>query len=361
MNLDFIQQFISSLGMLDYGVILLNILLIAYAKPIVHKISSGTLPEKTINSRVHMLRGLNVVILLVYAYQYLYLPFSGSGGGGLKILSILAILYLANISNFVIQYFVHKQYGKAREIGDKTLYIETYQTRLLGILAAIIITIIAIIAIIHQLGFDSLLEAGGVLGIIGVFLGLTQSSWAPDIISGLIILNSDMFEEGDIVETNCGILGRVYKTKLFHTEILNISNNHRIMIRNAQLRDKIIHNLSKFASAKGLRECLSFNIGYNVEEHAVKAMLNEAFEKALQADIPLESNTPPEIKLLETGDHAICWGILYHIKKVDRILTIRRDFREVILNTSKAHGISLATPFTVEQVGDAIKPATPIS
>src|SRR5690606_35425725 len=95
---DHIQQFLSSLSILDYAVILLNILLIAFAKPIVSRISSTALAEKTLSSRAHMLRGLNVVILLVYVYQYFYLPYSGSGaGGGLKILSILAILYVANI------------------------------------------------------------------------------------------------------------------------------------------------------------------------------------------------------------------------------------------------------------------------
>ncbi|VUD51511.1 hypothetical protein TDB9533_01441 [Thalassocella blandensis] len=349
MTLDQIHQFIRSLDLFDYTVIIFNIVIIALAKPLVYRISSRSLPDKTLLARVYMIRGLNFIILLVYAYQYLYLPSSASGSGGLTILSILAILYMANITNFIAQHFIHKHYGKPREIGDKVLYIETYQTRLLSILAAIIITIIAIIAIIDQLGFDSLLEAGGVLGIIGVFLGLTQGSWAPDIISGLIILNSDMFEEGDIVETDSGILGRVYKTKLFHTEILNISNNHRIMIRNSHLRDCTIHNLSKFASAKGLRECLSFNIGYDVDGQAVKAMLNDAFEKALAAEIPIESNSPPEIKCLETGDHAICWGILFYIKSVDKVLNIRRDFREVILSTSKLHNISLATPFTVEQ------------
>ena len=351
MILDHVHNFINSLDLFDYIVILLNVVLIAFAKPLVYRISSSSLPEKTLLARVYMIRGLNIIILLVYSYEYLYLPYSGAASGGLSLLSILAILYLANISNFVAQHFIHKHYGKPREIGDKVLYIETYQTRLLSILTAIIITIIAIVAIIDQLGFDSLLEAGGVLGIIGVFLGLTQASWAPDIISGLIILNSDMFEEGDIVETDSGILGRVYKTKLFHTEILNISNNHRIMIRNSDLRDRTIHNLSKFASAKGLRECLTFNIGYEVDEQAIVTMLNEAFEKALAAEIPLESNTPPEIKCLETGDHAITWGILYYIKQVDKILNIRRDFRALILQTSKQHNISLATPFPFEQKG----------
>jgi len=345
MSWELIQQFIGRLTLLDYIVMAANILLIVFAHPILTRFSSGTVPQKTQNLRVYLLRGMNIIILLVYGYVYFYRP-SGGAGGGIKILGILAVLYLTNISNYLLQYLIHKQYGKAREIGEKILYVETYQTRLLSILAAVFLAIVAIISIVHLLGFDSMLEAGGVIGIIGVFLGLTQSSWAPDIISGLIILNSDMLEEGDIVETHDGILGRVYKTKLFHTEILNISNNHRIMIRNSHLRDKTIHNLSKFASAKGLRECLMFNIAYEVSEHKIKEMFEEAFQKALEASIPLESNTHVEIKVIDTGDHAVTWGVLYHIKKVEKILNIRRDFREIILKTSRKSGISLATPFT---------------
>ena len=155
-----------------------------------------------------------------------------------------------------------------------------------------------------------------------------------------------MLEEGDIIETNDGILGRVYKTKLFHTEVLNISNNHRIMIRNSHLRDKIIHNLSKFSSAKGLRECLTFNIGYDTPSDKIKEMFEAAFQRALTEEVPIESNTHIEIKVLETGDHAVTWGVLYHIKRVDKILVARRDFREIILETSHAFDISLATPIT---------------
>ncbi|MFT5082376.1 MAG: small-conductance mechanosensitive channel [Lentisphaeria bacterium] len=262
-----------------------------------------------------MLRGINLIIIIIYGYNFFCQP-SDASAGALILISILVILYLTNMYNFLLQYFIHKHYEKARVVGKKTIYIETYQTRLLSILTAIFLIIIGII---HQLGFDSPLQAGGVLGIMGVFLGLTQSSWAPDIISGLIILNSDMFEEGDIVETDCGILGRVYKTKMFHTEILNLSNSHRIMIRNSYLRDKIIHTLSKFASAKGLRECLTFNIAYAVEEQAVKHMLQTAFDTALTQGIAIESNTPAEIKVIETGDHAVTWGILFHVKKVDKI------------------------------------------
>jgi len=344
-----IENFLSSLDIIDFAVIGLNILLILFARPILKKVSSGTLPDRTISFRVNLLRGLNIIILLVYAYQYLYLP-AEAEGNRIALLSILGILYLTYFANSLLQFLIQKQYGKPRQIGEKLQYIETYQSRLLSILSAILLTVISLVSIIHQLGFNSVLEAGGVLGIIGVMLGLTQASWAPDIISGLIILNSDMFEEGDIVDLSNGTVGRVYKTKLFHTEILNISNNHRIMISNANLRNMTIHNLSKFASAKGLRECLQFNIGYDCPGANVKKMLDDAYKEAIRNSVVTENGSDPEIKVLDTGDHAIKWGFIYHIKNVEQIISIRRDLRELILESSIKHGISLATPITHSQV-----------
>lgn len=340
-----IQNFFSSISMADYLVIVINVLFILCAKIIVTSLSSPTTAKKILSFRINGLRGLNLGILLIYGYVYFYLP-TGGGNRGIMVIAIFAIIYMAYLTNYLVQHVIHRNYGKPREIGGKTQYIETYQTRLLGLITSILIYIIATISIIHQLGFTSLLEAGGVLGFMGVILGLTQGSWAPDIISGLIILNSDMFEEGDIVEAEGGFLGRVYKTKMFHTEILNISNNHRIMIRNAQLRDRVIHNLSKFASAKGLRECLSFKIGYDAKNENVKNMFGDAFTEACQQDIPLEQQYAAEIKILDTGDHAVEWGIIFYVKNIEKILSIRRDFREVIYSTSLKHGIDLSTPIT---------------
>jgi len=87
-----------------------------------------------------------------------------------------------------------------------------------------------------------------VFGFVGEMLTLTQAAWAPDIISGLIILNSKMVEEGDILQIRQDgkqVYANVYKTKMLHTELLDISNNHRMMIKNSQLRALFLQNLSK--------------------------------------------------------------------------------------------------------------------
>lgn len=344
MNWTWIQALINNLSTLDLIVIAANVLLLIFAKPLVAVLSSKETSGQTKKLRFKLIRATNIFILIAYGYHTIYKD-DEVAGAGIAVVSIFAILYCCYICNYFLQYLIRKHYGKAREIGEKTLYIETYQSRLFSLLGIIVITILGLIAIIRILGFESLLEAGGILGVLGVFLALTQAAWAPDVISGLIILNSDMFEEGDIVEID-SIFGRVYRTKLFHTEIINLKNNHRIMLRNANMRDKVIHNLSKFATGMGLRECLEFKIGYDSATIDVRNMFEEAYRKAAESDDSLETNPAPQIKVLDTGDHAITWGILFHVKKVEQLINIRRNLREFILEESRAKNISLATPIT---------------
>ena len=210
--------------------------------------------------------------------------------------------------------------------------------------------IIWLISCIQLLGFESLLQAGGVLGFVGVMLAITHAAWAPDVISGLIILNSKMVEEGDILQITYDgkkIYANVYKTRILHTELLDISNNHRMMIKNRKLRELFLQNLSKFASAKGLREKLTFNIGYENGPKAVRSLFDKV-EAQLQEEYSehYESQHPIEVVIDDTGDHAVKWTMFFYTKDIKQLLKTRQVFREVVLNLSLVEGVSLATPLT---------------
>jgi len=298
--------------------------------------------------KVQLFRALNLLIILSYGYTNIYQT-SVNSGPGLKLVSIWVIIYLSYLIKQILSFWIRKKYGKLREITGTKKSIETYTSRLLSLLIGIGLFVIALIAIINVLEFNSLLQAGGVIGIIGVFLALTQNAWAPDIISGLIFLNNRMIEEGDVIELddNGQIIGIVFKTKLFHTEILNLVNNHRIMLKNARLREFTIHNLSKFASAKGLREKLSFKIGYDIPPDKVRKMFSAAEKKAkLEIDMDNIEELTFEVGILDTGDHAIEWAVYYYTKEVKSLMKIRQLMRECILKTAAENGISLATPLT---------------
>jgi len=159
-----------------------------------------------------------------------------------------------------------------------------------------------------------------------------------------------MVSEGDLIEIEKQpepLLGRVFKTKIFHTVLIDVVNNHRVMISNSKLRDQTIHSLSKFASARGLRERLIFKIGYDTPSSSVKKMFQQAFAKACeQSDGTIDENHPLEIRVLDAGDHAVAWGIFYYIKEVQHLVKTRQLLTEEILEMSHQFEISLATPQT---------------
>ena len=327
---------------IDISILSINLLLIVLAKKLLALIYHGSTSDSSFLYKVRILRALNLFILIFYSFE-LFLA-DQTEGLIARIIYIAAVCYLGYLTQYIVQYFVHRRYGKKRDIEGSTIHIETYSTRLLSIFSAVFIFIIVLISSIHILQLDSLLEAGGVIGFIGVFLALTQSVWAPDIFSGLIILNSNMMEEGDVVELD-GTIATVYKTRVFHTELLNLINNHRVMIKNARLREATIHNLSKFASAKGLREKLVFKISYQLDEGRIREMFEQSFRLAEESgDIKIEFQYPLEIGVQETGDYAVEWAVYYYIKDIRALIKTRMAFREIILKQSKQAGISLATP-----------------
>ena len=339
---------LSSLSWLESGLILLNFVLLIFARKIISGIYSEPSTENHFSYRVNTLRSLNIIIIFSLIY-FIFESDKNIHNPVFKFISISLLIYFSFLVSHIFAFIIRRNYGKKREVEGRKKIIETYRSRLLTLLSSIGIFIITLISIIQIMEFESLLQAGGVIGFIGVFLALTQNSWAPDIFSGLIILNSGMIEEGDVIqfENNEFIIGIIYKTKIFHTEILNLVNNHRIMLKNSNLRNVTIHNLSKFASAKGLRENLHFKISYLESTSSIKSMFENAFEKSKESiGQSIEFQYPLEISVYDTGDHAIEWAVYYYTKDVKNLIKTRHELRERIVTEANKQGIDLSTPIT---------------
>ncbi len=346
-------------------VLFIALLVLLLAPWIVERVSADDESDSTFKFRVNAVRGLAILGVALWGYYHFYFPEDRglvqsqalntlSDSVPIKILSILVLLYLGYVSANLIGEFIKRRYGRRYSLANQERVADTYTSRALSIFISVFIAIIVLISVIRIAGFDSLLEAGGVLGFIGVFLALTQGAWAPDIISGLIILNSKMLEERDVVKLSDGndtLLATVFRTRAFHTELLNITDNHRVMIRNSRIRDYTVHNLSRFATARGIRETLRFKIGYDVSEKRVRAMFEEAFVAAVaDDDIHLEGQYPLEVRVYDTGDHAIEWSVHYYTKEASALIKTSQLFRQKILAASIEHDIALSTPITHQAV-----------
>lgn len=304
--------------------------------------------DDNLSSRASMMRMLNFLIILAVVANGLILQEpKASESLAAGVTQSLIVIYFAVLATQIINYFVRRRFGRTRTNKEKTSISDTYSSRGLSLFVAFVMSIIAIVSCLRIMGLDQLLEAGGAIGIIGIVLAMTQAAWAPDIISGLIILNSRFCEDGEVIQFNMDgkeVIASIFKTKLFHTEVLDLANNHRIMVRNAKLRDFGVQNLSRFASARGLRERLLFKIDYRHSETEVSEMIQRAFIEIDKAEGAREEQYEPEIRVHETGDYAVTWAVYYYIKDVRKLLSIRQIFRSYILAESNRSGIGLATP-----------------
>ena len=343
---DFVAVLLNRFSKLDIVLLLVNSLLLLFSRPIFTRFTHTPTLSEDQTARLHYFRAVNGLILLVVLFYNFVLPISDHSLVT-RGLAVLLILYLGYLGYHISDYIIKKRFGRQSEINGQVVVNETYNSRILGLTVAVLIFIITLISSVRLLGFETLLEAGGVLGFIGVMLALTQGSWAPDIISGLIILNSRLFSAGDVIKINDGegIVGVIFKTKVFHTEILNLVNNHRIMIQNSRLRQTTVQNLSRFASAKGLREVVNLKIGYDVAQPAVESMVNAAFERINEvAGTKVESQIPATVQPTDAGDFAVTWSVFYHTKDVRNLLQTRQLVISELLKQAAADDISLATP-----------------
>lgn len=323
------------------------LLLFVFSRSILEKLLHMPVTERQGAVKLQVFRALCLLIIMILLLNHFVFPGDRQSIAS-KVVGVIMVLFCAFWSTQILKYFIRRQYGHAREVNGTKVISDTYNSRLLSLLITVLVVIVALIGIVQVLGFNSLLEAGGMIGFLGVMLALTQASWAPDIISGLIILNSGLVDEEDVIEMGDGVVAQVFRTKLFHTELLNLIDNHRIMIKNSQLRDMSICNYSKFASAKGLREKLAFKIGYDVDPDDVKDMFEQAFARAVEdSSIPMNEGHAMEVRVLETGDYAVEWGVFYYVndkKKIKEMVKTKQLFRELILEESLKRNISLATP-----------------
>ena len=340
MHTNFFSNFVATLSDIDLIIITASLLLFFAAQPICRTLNNSD----GLSSRVSMMRIVNFLIIAVVMAHALWFAnniwFS-------KITQCLMVVYFAMLSTQTINFFVRRHFGKQHQSNHKTIVSDTYSSRGLSLFVITLISVVVMVSCLRILGFSSLLETGGAIGILGFFMVMTQAAWAPDIISGLIILNSRLCQEGDVVQFTLDgdtKTASIFRTKLFHTEFLDLTNNHRFMVRNAKLRDLGLQNLSRFASAKGLREHMLFNIDYQYSQAQVSDMILRAFEQIDNIEGLREEQFNPEILVYATGDYAVTWAVYYYIKDVKQLLRIKQIFRSYVLAESIRSNIPLSTP-----------------
>lgn len=351
------------------AIFLINILLFIFARPIIGLVDTG---REDSDTKVYILRTLNVMVLVLHLID---LVFNASGLSYeqyfYKLGLSLMVLYLSLFSFSILSLLSRKKFGQEKSIDDKSVYLDTYNSRLIDLLVLVVIIITAVYTIIKIWGADSLLETTGIFGILAAFLAFTSSIWAPDLFSGLIILNAQILEDGDVIVVDGYPDEYIISRVSFIYVLLNdVRNNHRTLIRNSHFLKSKIDNLSRVASLDGIRRSLSYKVGYpefdgdNAEKRLeqydqftarVNRLFDSVFEQAVRReDIKINNKREFEWAITETGDFALeitLWFYLDRIPRTKVTSTIRKHLirtpyhiNALVYRASIAEQVSLATP-----------------
>lgn len=322
--------------------------------------------------KMKVFRSLNFLVIILLLVDLLLLRFHIDmeqlfSRISLSILTAYVTIYLYSLAS----YHSFKRFGTPKNIDNKEVFVETYSTRIVNLLLVATTAFSAFYIIIKIWGADSLLETTGIMGIFVGFLAFTSPVWAPDIISGLIILNSQILDDGDVVVID-GFPNEyiISKVSFVYVTLYDIRNNHRALVKNSRFLQGKIDNLSRIASTDGMRAQITYNIGYprfngsNGEErvealnHFLKKidnMFNRAFEECAEDEsTEVNENRPFEWALTKTGDYALEFTLWFYFTRLPNTkvtATARKHLmgttfkvNQAVYSASIYEGIDLSTP-----------------
>lgn len=264
----------------------------------------------------------------------------------------IAATYACLITFNITSYFSRKKFGVSKTVDDEIVYLDTYNSRLVDIIAYALLFLIWVYTIIVIWGWDSLLQTTGFFGLTLGFLALTNAIWLPDIYYGLVILNSKLLEDGDVIKFgNQGNEHVISRVTFIYTILLEVRNNHRLLVRNSRLINDRIDNLTKRASIDGLRHSLYFKIGYPVKKlHAAaevegkpneyknyRQRVQEMFERAFEIleendDAKINRNMPFEVALTDSSDYALTFSLSFYLEAIPNT-KVTRTIRQFLVRT----------------------------
>lgn len=196
----------------------------------------------------------------------------------------------------------------------------------------ILLLFVAVMIVAASFGIDvtSLLA---VLSIVGVAVSLSIQGILGNFFSGITLLMSKPFKEGDFV-TIGGMSGTVVQTGITHTK-LHTPDNQVILVPNSSVTSNTITNVS----AEDLRRLdLVFSASYEASTEAVKDALAEA------VDIPqVQKDQPVFIALSKYGESSVEYTVRVWVRNADYW-----DANFAILERVRAcfqsHGVAMTYP-----------------
>lgn len=285
----------------------------------------------------------------------------------------LLTLYVSVLVYELISYFILIRSGTKVKIEDTESKRENHNTRILSLLSLIFISFATLVILIKIWGFDSALETTGFIGMFVLFISLTAPIWGPDLISGILLLNTKFINDGDTIYFDDKYY-MVYKFGFFETVLMNIETNNRTFVKNSKLRSNAIQNKDKPASASGIRRPSTYTVGYRNDEdyetyfkkiEDAVAKIEEKFYEISKTNGYVNDKVHLDYNVTNPGNHGIDITLAYYLNDISGYKSTKKlrevfnkpktNFHKTALIEFQKKGIYLDTPILINRVDNEIQ------
>jgi small-conductance mechanosensitive channel len=347
-NFDWLQTLLETLPfrLLDYLVISLNLLIFLFAGFIIKNSPKAT-DGSTTRNRMRGLRAINLVLFCIYAATGVLESVFGTSFSHLQQISQtgLAIL-LSYITLHYVQGWIVLRFGKEKEIEGEKIRGDSYASEIIGLIGLILVSSIAFLVLINIWELNSWLQATSVIGGFLIILFASKDYFLADMISGLIMHYNHSVESGSVIRVKeFDIIGVVIQITLSQTTIRDLVQKHEITIPNSKLRNATVETISN-CGKNGFREFLDFKISYHQSPESVQSFLENVWLQSADKEAAINSDAKPKIVVVENGDHAVTWRLLYYVKNPYRMIDARNCVQTIAFEMSQQEKMGLNTPVT---------------
>lgn len=173
------------------------------------------------------------------------------------------------------------------------------------------------------------------LGVVGIAVGLAAQRTVANMISGIIILVSRPFQEGDWVDLE-DTFGRVIKTSLRSTQLLT-QDNLLVDIPNEKIvESKIVNHTFN----KSIR--LRIEVGIAYKESIVKAQ--EVIQNIVKNDSNFLTSPKPKVVVTEIADSSVNLELHVWIKNSNNEIPLTYELRQKVKLALDEAGIEIPFP-----------------
>ena len=339
LGLEWLLDYFNILEPIDYITFIINLLILIFGKQIINHLSVQTVGAAP--PQLRLLRILNAVLFLTYffAVAFQFQLASNISHTGLLVLLTYLIWQLTHS-------IILKKYGRKREVEGTSIYVESYTSSNLKLIALLILGVISGLVFLNLWKLEWLLQTTSFLGALAVLIFTTKDYWLKDFISGIIVISNGNIERGDVIRIpDENILAIVLETRTMLTLLRDVIRNHNITVPNSLLLNKQVEILTT-ESRKGIYDYVEFNIGYETGSEKAKAYLLDVLKRACKITATINAEREGNIMLVENGDHAVTWRVLYNLRFEHEIATARNAVKLAAFELQDEHGVKLPTPLT---------------